>query len=135
MSRHFVIFGMAALLGGVGSTVSAQTQYEVSEVVTELDCEAAFGMVSSIDGVNTCTLPVINELNFETDEGVANCNSGNAVSNGTFCRVPLEETNADNAPDCAAVNYAKASSAEALAEWQTQLDQPYSDAWKCARLE
>ena len=91
--------------------------------------------VSSIDGVNTCTLPVINELNFETDEGVANCNSGNAVSNGTFCRVPLEETNANNAPDCAAVNYAKASSAEALAEWQAELDQPYSDAWKCARLE
>ena len=55
--------------------------------------------------------------------------------NGTYCRVPLEETNADNAPDCAAVNYAKASSAEALAEWQAQLDQPYSDAWKCARLE
>ena len=57
------------------------------------------------------------------------------ISNGTYCRVPLEETDADKAPNYEAVNYVKASSAGALAEWQAKLDQPYSDAWKCARLE
>ncbi len=129
--RLLLLIGVFVLSG----TSFAQTQYDPSEVLTELDCEAAYGMVSSIDGIMTCTLPVINELEFETEEGVANCNQGDPISGGSFCRVALDPANEDTAPDCAAVLLAKNASSESNDQWLIDVEQPYSDAWKCARLE
>ena len=132
--RHLTVFSVSILFG-LSGTSFAQIQYDTSEVLTELDCEAAFGMMSSIDGVQTCTLPVINELDFETEEGVANCNQGEPISSGSFCRVAIDQSNADQTPDCVEVNLAKAGSSEGYDQWLIDVEQPYSDAWKCARLE
>jgi len=116
---------------GLSSFALAQSQFQASDIQTDANCEAAFGMVSSIDGILTCTLPVMNNYEIETEEGVSSCPGGELVSNGTFCRVIIDNEYKNAEPDCAAVQDAKTASTEGYDQWLIDVQRPYSDAWKC----
>jgi len=126
----------AALIAGLGVSISAmaQSQFQASDIQTDITCEAAFGMVSTIDGILTCTLPVMNSYEIETEEGVSSCPGGELVSNGTFCRVVIDDEYKNAEPDCAAVQDAKTDSTEGYDQWLIDVARPYTDAWKCERI-
>lgn len=118
------------LLAGLGFTALQATHAQAEEITNTAECEAAFGMSSKIDGVLTCTLPVMDIYVGEDSEGVATC-AGELVSNATFCRVIIDDEYKNAEPDCAAVEAAKTASTEGYDAWLVAVYKPYTDAWKC----
>lgn len=123
---------LRATLGAIIS-LSAGAAF-AADIETEADCLAAEGMTSKIEGALTCTLPIM-PAEFSTAEEPINQCSGELINGGTFCQVIIDQAYKDAAPDCDAVEDAKANPEGGYEAWLAQTQKPYSDAWKCEKLK
>jgi len=103
-----------------------------AEIKTKKDCEASDGVAMKNRGVLTCTLPLMEAENRDSERSISTC-AGEVVANGAFCRIVVDPRMKDKKPNCNKVERALSnlSEEEALAA----ADVPMSDAWVCARNE
>lgn len=116
----------AALYLSMGTAVAA-------EINSKKDCEAAEGMVSRIDRALTCTVPMLPAEFKVAEKTVDQCN-GELLDGGMFCRIIIDKAYKTAAPDCAAVETAKADPDFGYEIWLAESKRPHTDAWKCEKL-
>ena len=108
------------------------TPVHASDIQTKKECEAADGMASRMNGVLTCTLPLLEPDMREAGKHVTDC-SGEVISGGSFCQMIIDPKYKKSALDCAAVNAPIEMTREAYDAWFLEVDTPMTDAWKCQR--
>ena len=106
---------------------------KAESILTKASCEAAFGMVSKLDGAWTCTLPLGLNEGSAKHQGIESCLGGELVSGDMFCRIIIDPARKSSVPDCDKVEADKASSSDGYMAWEVNVKRPHTDAWKCAK--